>query len=85
MPHTLATILLLSGCAAGHFGAGPMLGYSPARGPTWGWEAGAGVLGAVRANTGGSYAFGDPSRRARGDAPARIAPRGEGSGESPTE
>ncbi|MEO8177986.1 MAG: hypothetical protein ABI895_04045 [Deltaproteobacteria bacterium] len=42
-------------CAAGHVQAGPMLGYSPARGVTWGWEAGAGVLGAVRASTGGSY------------------------------
>ena len=76
-------VLLLSGCAAGHVGAGPMLGYSPTRGPTWGWEAGAGVLGAVRVNTGGSYAFGDPSRRPTGDAPARTVRRGEGSDGSP--
>jgi hypothetical protein len=71
-----ALLLTLGGCAAGHFGAGPMIGYSPARGATWGWEAGAGVLGAVRANVGGSYAFGKPSLRAARE-PARIVPRGE--------
>jgi hypothetical protein len=32
-----------------------MIGYSPARGVTWGWEAGAGELGVVRVSTGGSY------------------------------
>jgi len=78
-----AVSLLLGGCAAGHVGAGPMIGYSPARGPTWGWEAGAGVLGAVRLNAGGSYAFGDPSRRAGPEPSARIARRGEATEGSP--
>ncbi len=51
----LAGGLAFTGCAGGHLQAGPMLGYSPARGMTWGWEAGAGGLGLVRASTGGSY------------------------------
>ena len=73
----LAALLLLGGCAAGHMGAGPMIGYSPTRGATWGWEAGGGVLGAVRLNAGGSYAFGTPSRRPGPGEPARIVQSGE--------
>lgn len=60
-----------------------MLGYSPARGATWGWEAGAGVIGAARVNIGGSYAFGEPGRRATPHEPARIVQRGEAPEASP--
>lgn len=80
---SLAFVPLLVGCGAGHVGAGPMFGYSPARGATWGWEAGAGVLGAARLNAGGSYAFGDPARRAAPDEPARVVQPGEDSETSP--
>ena len=60
-----------------------MIGYSPARGATWGWEAGAGTLGIVRVNAGGSYAFREPSRRASPEKPARIVPRGDAAEASP--
>jgi hypothetical protein len=53
-----------------------VVGYSPARGATWGWEAGGGALGLVRANTGGSYAFREPSRKATPGGPAPIVRNG---------
>lgn len=81
----LAILVSLCGCPAGHYGAGPMIGYSPARGATWGWEAGAGVIGVARVNTGGSYAFGKPELRPAPDEPARIVGEGDEAEASPPE
>jgi hypothetical protein len=72
-----AVLILLCGCPAGHFGAGPVIGYSPVRGPTLGWEAGGGVLGAVRLNAGGSYALARVSPKGAPEEPARSARRRE--------
>jgi hypothetical protein len=48
-------VALAVGCGGGHLHAGPVVAYSEARGPTFGWEAGAGGFGLVRLNAGGSY------------------------------
>jgi hypothetical protein len=76
-PLQLASAILLSGCATAHVGAGPIIGYSPARGATWGWEGGVGMLGLARVNAGGSYAFGTPSRQPDAAAPVPSVRSGE--------
>jgi hypothetical protein len=58
---------LACACHGSHLHAGPVVAYSITRGASLGWEAGAGELGVVRVNVGGSYRL-----QARAPIPARA-------------
>jgi hypothetical protein len=51
----VVVLALSTGCMGAHVQAGPTVGYSFKRGPTFGWEVGAGSVGVVRVSTGGTY------------------------------